>query len=149
MRNGEIMKTRYVLIVLQLLLVVSVYASSDKRKNAEETIIDKVNDLVNRAESPSEFEISYHAYSNRAVALKSSDKTMRQLMFSKLLFYYYRHRLDTMEHYVPILHEAFRKAGDVTNCYFVQATMADAYKLDIPLSTEARYGANWGEMKVI
>ena len=31
----------------------------------------------------------------------------------------------------------------------VQATMADAYKLDIPLSTEARYGANWGEMKVI
>ena len=31
----------------------------------------------------------------------------------------------------------------------VQATMADAYKLDIPLSTEARYGANWGEMNVI
>jgi DNA polymerase-1 len=31
----------------------------------------------------------------------------------------------------------------------VQATMADAYKLDIPLSTEARYGDNWGEMKVI
>jgi len=31
----------------------------------------------------------------------------------------------------------------------VQATMANAYKLDIPLSTEARYGDNWGEMKVI
>ncbi len=31
----------------------------------------------------------------------------------------------------------------------VKETMADAYKLDIPLSTEARYGANWGEMKVI
>jgi DNA polymerase-1 len=31
----------------------------------------------------------------------------------------------------------------------VQETMANAYKLDIPLSTEARYGANWGEMKVI
>jgi len=31
----------------------------------------------------------------------------------------------------------------------VQETMANAYKLDIPLSTEARYGENWGEMKVI
>jgi DNA polymerase-1 len=31
----------------------------------------------------------------------------------------------------------------------VQATMANAYKLDIPLSTEARYGDNWGEMKVL
>lgn len=31
----------------------------------------------------------------------------------------------------------------------VKETMANAYPLDIPLSTEARYGANWGEMKVI
>ncbi|HQX17599.1 MAG TPA: DNA polymerase I [Anaerolineales bacterium] len=31
----------------------------------------------------------------------------------------------------------------------VKETMADAYELDIPLSTEARYGANWGEMKTI
>ena len=31
----------------------------------------------------------------------------------------------------------------------VQETMANAYKLDIPLSTEARYGDNWGEMKTI
>jgi DNA polymerase-1 len=31
----------------------------------------------------------------------------------------------------------------------VKETMASAYKLDIPLSTEARYGKNWGEMKVI
>lgn len=31
----------------------------------------------------------------------------------------------------------------------VKETMADAYPLDIPLSTEARYGANWGEMKTI
>jgi DNA polymerase-1 len=31
----------------------------------------------------------------------------------------------------------------------VQETMANAYPLSIPLSTEARYGVNWGEMKVI
>lgn len=31
----------------------------------------------------------------------------------------------------------------------VKETMANAYELDIPLSTEARYGANWGEMKTI
>jgi len=31
----------------------------------------------------------------------------------------------------------------------VKETMANAYKLSIPLSTEARYGNNWGEMKVI
>jgi len=31
----------------------------------------------------------------------------------------------------------------------VQETMASAYELDIPLSTEARYGVNWGEMKTI
>jgi len=31
----------------------------------------------------------------------------------------------------------------------VKATMADAYSLSIPLSTEARFGANWGEMKTI
>jgi DNA polymerase-1 len=31
----------------------------------------------------------------------------------------------------------------------VKETMANAYKLDIPLSTEARHGRNWGEMKVI
>jgi len=31
----------------------------------------------------------------------------------------------------------------------VKETMANAYKLDIPLSTEARYGDNWGEMKTI
>ncbi len=31
----------------------------------------------------------------------------------------------------------------------VQDTMAGAYELDIPLSTEARYGDNWGEMKVL
>ena len=31
----------------------------------------------------------------------------------------------------------------------VQETMAGAYPLDIPLSTEARYGKNWGEMKTI
>ena len=31
----------------------------------------------------------------------------------------------------------------------VKETMAEAYKLDIPLSTEARYGANWGEMEGI
>ncbi|HEU0297707.1 MAG TPA: DNA polymerase I [Anaerolineales bacterium] len=31
----------------------------------------------------------------------------------------------------------------------VQETMANAYKLDIPLSTDARYGDNWGEMKPI
>jgi DNA polymerase-1 len=31
----------------------------------------------------------------------------------------------------------------------VKETMANAYPLSIPLSTEARYGANWGEMEVI
>jgi DNA polymerase-1 len=31
----------------------------------------------------------------------------------------------------------------------VKETMANAYPLSIPLSTEARYGNNWGEMKVI
>jgi DNA polymerase-1 len=31
----------------------------------------------------------------------------------------------------------------------VKETMANAYPLSIPLSTEARYGKNWGEMKVI
>ena len=31
----------------------------------------------------------------------------------------------------------------------VKETMAEAYELDIPLSTEARYGANWGEMRGI
>jgi DNA polymerase I-like protein with 3'-5' exonuclease and polymerase domains len=31
----------------------------------------------------------------------------------------------------------------------VKETMAGAYKLDIPLSTDARYGDNWGEMKPI
>jgi len=31
----------------------------------------------------------------------------------------------------------------------VQDVMANAYLLDIPLSTEARYGANWGETKSI
>jgi DNA polymerase-1 len=31
----------------------------------------------------------------------------------------------------------------------VQGTMANAYPLSIPLSTEARFGVNWGEMKVI
>ena len=31
----------------------------------------------------------------------------------------------------------------------VKETMANAYQLDIPLSTDARYGDNWGEMKPI
>ena len=31
----------------------------------------------------------------------------------------------------------------------VKETMADAYQLDIPLSTEAKYGDNWGEMQTI
>ncbi|WKZ46168.1 MAG: DNA polymerase I [Anaerolineales bacterium] len=31
----------------------------------------------------------------------------------------------------------------------VKETMASAYPLDIPLSTEAKYGLNWGEMKTI
>lgn len=31
----------------------------------------------------------------------------------------------------------------------VKETMANAYPLSIPLSTEARYGKNWGEMQVI
>ena len=31
----------------------------------------------------------------------------------------------------------------------VQETMANAYPLSIPLSTEARYGPSWGEMKTI
>jgi len=31
----------------------------------------------------------------------------------------------------------------------VQNVMGSAYPLDIPLSTEARSGLNWGEMKVI
>ena len=31
----------------------------------------------------------------------------------------------------------------------VQDVMASAYPLDIPLSTEARSGLNWGEMKVL
>ena len=31
----------------------------------------------------------------------------------------------------------------------VQEAMADAYPLSIPLSTEARYGSNWGEMTVL
>jgi DNA polymerase-1 len=31
----------------------------------------------------------------------------------------------------------------------VKQTMANAYPLSIPLSTEARYGLNWGEMKTI
>jgi DNA polymerase-1 len=31
----------------------------------------------------------------------------------------------------------------------VQETMTNAYPLSIPLSTEARYGPNWGEMKSI
>jgi DNA polymerase-1 len=31
----------------------------------------------------------------------------------------------------------------------VQKTMSEAFELSIPLSTEARYGNNWGEMKVI
>jgi DNA polymerase-1 len=31
----------------------------------------------------------------------------------------------------------------------VQKTMAEAYPLSIPLSTEARWGENWGEMTVL
>jgi DNA polymerase-1 len=31
----------------------------------------------------------------------------------------------------------------------VQDVMANAYPLDIPLSTDARYGTNWGETKSI
>jgi DNA polymerase-1 len=31
----------------------------------------------------------------------------------------------------------------------VQETMANAYPLGIPLSTEARYGPSWGDMKRI
>jgi DNA polymerase-1 len=31
----------------------------------------------------------------------------------------------------------------------VKETMANAYRLDIPLSTDARYGDNWGEMQPI
>ncbi len=31
----------------------------------------------------------------------------------------------------------------------VQEVMADAYPMSIPLSTEARWGVNWGEMKVL
>jgi DNA polymerase-1 len=31
----------------------------------------------------------------------------------------------------------------------VQEIMSSAYPLSIPLSTEARYGANWGDMKPI
>ena len=31
----------------------------------------------------------------------------------------------------------------------VQDTMANAYPLSIPLSTDARYGVNWGETKSI
>jgi len=31
----------------------------------------------------------------------------------------------------------------------VKETMANAYQLDIPLSTEAKYGDNWGEMQTI
>jgi DNA polymerase-1 len=31
----------------------------------------------------------------------------------------------------------------------VQEVMASAYTLDIPLSTEARWGQNWGEMQVL
>jgi DNA polymerase-1 len=31
----------------------------------------------------------------------------------------------------------------------VKETMAGAYQLDIPLSTDARYGTNWGEMQPI
>ncbi|MDX1379360.1 MAG: DNA polymerase, partial [Anaerolineales bacterium] len=31
----------------------------------------------------------------------------------------------------------------------VKETMANAYQLDIPLSTDAKFGDNWGEMKVI
>jgi DNA polymerase I-like protein with 3'-5' exonuclease and polymerase domains len=31
----------------------------------------------------------------------------------------------------------------------VQETMANAYAMRIPLSTEARAGKSWGEMKVI
>jgi DNA polymerase-1 len=31
----------------------------------------------------------------------------------------------------------------------VQETMTNAYLLDIPLSTDARYGTNWGETKSI
>ncbi len=29
----------------------------------------------------------------------------------------------------------------------VKDTMENAYKLDIPLSTDARYGSNWAELK--
>jgi DNA polymerase-1 len=31
----------------------------------------------------------------------------------------------------------------------VQETLAAAYPLSIPLSTEARWGRNWGEMTVL
>jgi DNA polymerase-1 len=31
----------------------------------------------------------------------------------------------------------------------VQEAMANAYPLSIPLSTEARYGVNWGEMEPV
>ena len=31
----------------------------------------------------------------------------------------------------------------------IKETMASAYELSIPLSTDARYGDNWGEMKEI
>jgi DNA polymerase I-like protein with 3'-5' exonuclease and polymerase domains len=31
----------------------------------------------------------------------------------------------------------------------VQETMANAYPLSIPLSTEARYGKNWGDMQAL
>jgi DNA polymerase I-like protein with 3'-5' exonuclease and polymerase domains len=31
----------------------------------------------------------------------------------------------------------------------VQQVMASAYELDIPLSTEARWGHNWGEMQAM
>lgn len=41
------------------------------------------------------------------------------------------------------------KAELVKTAGIVQEVMSSAYTLDIPLSTEARSGLNWGEMKVI
>jgi DNA polymerase I-like protein with 3'-5' exonuclease and polymerase domains len=33
--------------------------------------------------------------------------------------------------------------------HVVQEAMANAYPLSIPLSTEARYGVNWGDMQPV
>lgn len=121
------MKAHCYILLAFVCLSMPVSAATEANTSSEASLSAQINSLSDKSRNTADFEKKYKELTVRTHKSGTYEKMLPSLYYQKLMFYYYRHRLDSMAKYLQPLMDSYRARNIWKSYYFVQATMADAY----------------------